>query len=130
MSCKKNILIVDDDSVFIFLSKKLFSKFAPHCNVDTCGNGKEGIERIHNCIRKKTSLPDTILLDINMPVFNGWDFLEEFILLPEDMTSKSDIYILTSSIRDDDKERSKNYYIVKEFISKPLTPEIIKRVSV
>lgn len=128
MPYKKNILIIDDDNVFIFLSKKLFSRHAGDCNVFTCGNGKEGIDFIHNKIRNKAPLPEIILLDINMPVFNGWDFLEEFILLPDEHTSRSDIFILTSSIREDDKERSKNYFIVKEFISKPLTPQIMQKI--
>lgn len=130
MSYKKNILIIDDDNVFIFLSKKFFSRHAVDCNVFTCCNGKEGIDFIHNNLRSKTPLPEIILLDINMPVFNGWDFLEEFILLPQEQISKSDIFILTSSIREDDKEKSKNYFIVKEFISKPLTPQIMQRIII
>lgn len=125
---QKNILIIDDDDVFIFLSKKLFSRYADGCNVFTCCNGKEGIDFIHNNIRTKTPLPETIFLDINMPVFNGWDFLEEFILLPQEQISKSNIFILTSSIREDDKDKSQNYFIVKEFISKPLTPEIVRKI--
>jgi CheY-like chemotaxis protein len=130
MSSNKNILIIDDDNVFIFLSKKLISRHIGECNVFTCSNGKEGIDFIHDRFRKKTPLPHTILLDINMPVFNGWDFLEEFILLPHEYISKSDIFILTSSIREYDKEKSQNYFIVKEFISKPLTPQIIERIVI
>ncbi len=73
--------------------------------------------------------PDIIFLDINMPRMDGWEFLQEFEKLPDTILNKCSVYMLTSSIDPNDIEKSKTYKTVKNFFSKPLTPEIFETFS-
>ena len=66
-------------------------------------------------------LPDAILLDLNMPVMDGWQFLDEFISLP--ITKEIHIFIMTSSIDPADIEMAGKYKVVKEYIMKPITTQ-------
>lgn len=68
-------------------------------------------------------LPGIIFLDINMPIMDAWEFLEEFEKLPALATESSRIFIVSSSVNMDDVARSKNYRSVHGFISKPIKPE-------
>lgn len=77
-----------------------------------------------NYIRNHSNEIDVIFLDLNMPVYNGWKFLEmveEYLLMP--------VYMLTSSINDQDLDRSGEYGAIKQFISKPLTVEFVKELK-
>ena len=65
-------------------------------------------------------LPDIILLDISMPVMDGWHFLEEYALLMPKMSKKNNLYMFSSSISQIDIERAKNNPLVKDYIFKPL----------
>jgi CheY-like chemotaxis protein len=73
-------------------------------------------------------LPDYILLDINMPIMNGWDFLDEYKRLSIDPLGKTKIYIISSSVFSNDINKAKSYNLVKSFISKPLSVEKIKEM--
>jgi CheY-like chemotaxis protein len=72
-------------------------------------------------------IPDVILLDLNMPVVDGWDFLEKFDAIKPSLVKEIRIFIVSSSVDEKDISRSQSYVSVKGFISKPLTPEIIRR---
>ena len=71
-------------------------------------------------------LPDIILLDINMPIMNGWDFLEKYEELEQSLRSKV-IYLLSSSENPLDQERAKDSPLISGILPKPLTKEIVLR---
>ncbi|MBK5277531.1 MAG: response regulator, partial [Bacteroidia bacterium] len=75
-----------------------------------------------------TNLPDIILLDINMPVTDGWMFLDSYRKIKTTLSKDIVIYVVTSSIDQRDIEHSKQYHEVKGFISKPLEMERIKKM--
>jgi CheY-like chemotaxis protein len=94
-----------------------------------CLNGKYAIEQLSDIQRKDPNkLPDYILLDINMPIMNGWEFLDEYKRLNLDPLGKSKIYIISSSVFSNDINKARSYPLVKDFISKPLNVEKIKEL--
>jgi len=70
-------------------------------------------------------LPDYILLDINMPIMNGWEFLDEYTRLNIDPSGKSKVFIISSSVFSNDINKARSYPLVKDFISKPLNVDKI-----
>ena len=92
-------------------------------------NGKFAIDELAEIQRQDPSkLPDYILLDINMPIMNGWEFLDEYKRLNIDPLGKSKIYIISSSVFSNDINKARSYPLVKNFISKPLSVEKIKEM--
>lgn len=122
-------MLVDDDEINNFISVKLIKKTLLNTEISTCLNGKFAIEQLLEI--KNTSpdqLPDYILLDINMPIMNGWEFLDEYIRHDIDSTGKVKIFIISSSVFNNDINKAKSYTLVKDFISKPLSVDKIREV--
>jgi len=124
-----NIMLVDDDEINNFITVKLIRKAFPDSVITTYLNGRLAIDKIKNILEYNLeNIPDYILLDINMPVMNGWEFLEEYKVLNLDPDKKITIYILSSSVFSNDVDKAKSYESVANFISKPLNLEAIKEV--
>jgi len=119
--------IIDDDPIFIFGSKILLRNngFASHYLI--CQNGKEALDVITPLIESEEGLPEVIFLDLNMPIMDGWEFLDEFGKIS--LKSEIRIYILSSSVDSRDIERAKKYSMVDGFIAKPLTDVKIKELA-
>tara|TARA_R110002051_G_scaffold65839_1_gene119479 strand:- start:23743 stop:24153 length:411 start_codon:yes stop_codon:yes gene_type:complete len=109
------ILLVDDDPVVQYLHKTLLSKFN-FPEQKFFSNGEFALDYILE--NNNQNLLFLILLDINMPVMNGWEFLEE--LKKHSIKSLVKVVILTSSIDNSDKDKAKSYHQVFEFMEKPL----------
>ncbi|GGD11260.1 response regulator [Hyunsoonleella pacifica] len=119
---KKNnlTLLIDDDPVYTLLAEKLLKSVKFSNAYITFDNGKDAIEGYKNMV-ELGKIPDTILLDLNMPVMDGWQFLDELIKLNLPIPSR--IYIVSSTIDNRDLKKVEQYECIKELISKPLTPE-------
>ena len=76
----------------------------------------------------KSLLPDVIFLDLTMPDFSGWEFLEKFEKLKGNLNKTVELYVMTSSVRESDKERSSKYGCVSSFISKPLSKQALDNI--
>lgn len=113
--------IIDDDPIHVFGAKRAIS-IANMCNsILVFNNGKDAFDKISAILKSGENLPQLILLDINMPIWDGWDFLDEFIKLP--MTKDTTIFIMTSSVDPSDQAKAKKYNQVNDFIIKPITVE-------
>ncbi|WP_370998462.1 response regulator [Mucilaginibacter sp. RCC_168] len=124
-----SVLLIDDDEINNFISIKLIKKALLNTEIMACLNGKFAIEQLTDIQRKDPAkMPDYILLDINMPIMNGWEFLDEYKRLNIDPQGKSKIYIISSSVFSNDINKAKSYPLVKDFISKPLNVEKIKEL--
>lgn len=121
-----NILLVDDDEINNFISIKLIKKTVLNTEIASCLNGKFAIDQLLS--RNIGDLPDIIFLDINMPIMNGWEFLDEFERLRIDPHRKIKIFIISSSVFSNDINKAKSYPSVVDFISKPLDMEKISEV--
>jgi CheY-like chemotaxis protein len=93
-------------------------------------NGKEGIQSI----KELNSVCDTnektlIFLDLNMPIMNGWEFLEELKNLNDTLQLSYKIFVLSSSINPDDRKKAENNPLVTGYLSKPLSIEILEQIK-
>ena len=115
----KTILIVEDNAADQFLGQAIISAKRPDVKVTVASDGEEALE----ILRSDDSLPDLILLDINMPRMNGHDFLEVF---SENNTRDIPVVVMmTSSDLEQDREKSLSYKCVKDYLLKPVKPETI-----
>jgi len=92
-------------------------------SVEVCTNGLDALEYLKSLIRASGKLPDVIFIDINMPVMDGWEFLEEYKTLQENINTPIKIYILSSSVDKNDIMRSKEYNSVIDYVIKPVYKE-------
>jgi CheY-like chemotaxis protein len=123
-----NVLIVDDDEINNFIAAKLIKKVNELSSVQTSLNGLEGINYIKSLLDNQEKMPDVIFLDINMPIMNGWEFLDEYEKIKSLVQKETSIYMLSSSVYNDDIKKAETYTSVKKFISKPLTLEKLENL--
>jgi len=115
----KNIYFIDDDPVFIYLTRRMMSSKAGF-DAKEFTDGELAIDHLRAICDKPDLLPDIIFLDLSMPVMDGWEFLEEYSQLQDNLKKKISLFIVSSSISPEEVERSKNYAVVTDFLIKPL----------
>lgn len=120
--------IIDNDPIFVFGAKRIM-EIADFCNSFMIfRDGKEAFDKLKTIIHTDGKLPDLILLDLNMPIWNGWQFLDEFIKIPIKKTIT--IYIMTSSIDPTDIEKAKKYNEISNYFVKPISLDELKQLIV
>lgn len=124
---KKNIMLVDDDKIFNFLSEKTISSLGLANEIHFATNGKQALGLLDEYKNGNIEKPDIIFLDLNMPIMNGYEFIEAFALMDLPEKSTITIVVLTSSADPNDLARAKELGI-KYYFNKPLTKEEIKRM--
>lgn len=122
----KCIMLIDDNPDDNFFHEREIKK-AFHDNIVISKNsGKAALEYLKS---GKDPLSDLILLDINMPGMNGWEFLEEYGRLSKELQGQAIIIMLTTSDNSTDMEKAKKYSMITDYITKPLTVDIIKNIT-
>lgn len=116
----KKIMIVDDSESDQFFTQRVVKRYDSDIDHVTAYDGKEALSIL------ESDNPDIILLDINMPLMNGHEFLEAYNKKGGD---KSVIVMLTSSSQELDKEKASQYPFVKDYIVKPLKEEDLKKLE-
>src|SRR6476469_3566110 len=125
---KPILCFVDNDEVYLFLMRKMIEKKYKDSKMLEFYNGLEAIEFIKENIQDIPLLPDIIFLDINMPVMDGWEFIESFTRIKHKITKPITIYMVSSSVDDADIERAKNIQEISDFICKPMTIEKVNQI--
>lgn len=118
--------IVDDDPIYVLATKKVMDIAGFSNSIMVFTNGKIALDSLHAIIKEKAQMPDVILLDLNMPVMDGWEFLDEFIKIEQ--SNKTTIFIVSSSINPEDITRAKTYENVKNYIIKPITDKALEKI--
>lgn len=118
-------LLIDDDSVCNFLNKKTLERTGFVNDIQTVLNGKEAIDLFKSYYQESRQLPDLVLLDLNMPIMDGFGFLEAFKALPSPDKENVKIIVVTSSQDPKDISRAKELGI-KQYLTKPLMEETLR----
>lgn len=121
----KSILIVDDYPLNLMVAKMLIKQHGGFDRVETCLEATRALDILRSNAEDVESLPDIILLDLNMPLMDGWQFLNEFETFKNTLKKNIVIFILSSSIAVTDQERAKLSPSVEGYLVKPLTPDML-----
>jgi CheY-like chemotaxis protein len=121
------IVIIDDDPVSHLIARKVIQNSDPNCVITRFFNPIAALEYFTQHHDNIDHLPDIIFLDLNMPVMDGWQFLEALGAVE----LKKDIYLvmLTSSVYREDKIKASQFELVNAFESKPLTTEKYRAIK-
>jgi len=126
MSKLKIACIIDDDPIFIFGLKKVMNSVDFAEEILVYKNGEDALENLIAIRNDKETLPEVILLDLNMPIMDGWQFLDEFTQVKVD--KKITVYIVSSSIDPLDYEKTKKYNHIENYIIKPVQTDDLKTI--
>jgi CheY-like chemotaxis protein len=118
-----DILVVDDSDAFIKLTRRSLEKAGVKCNIADVSNGRRALDYLVG----EEKCPDVILLDMNMPVMDGFDFLAEYEQ-GHKCLDKTLVYMLTSSIMEKDKSKAQAYSSLRAYFEKPLTSDNINQI--
>lgn len=123
----KKIWIVDDDEIYGYIINKYLLSINSNFDITIFTSGEDFIDVLNNT-KSKEDFPLVILLDINMPILNGWKILDKIIDMNLNNFDDVPIYLSSSSIAQSDQEKSKSYEIVKGFLTKPINLENLNKL--
>lgn len=114
--------IIDDDEVYVNLVKKIIDIKKLSDNLLVFKNGKEALDYFKAILNNlsQDKFPEIILLDLNMPVMDGWSFLKEFTAIKPPKNLQTTLYIVSSSIDKTEIERAKEFELVTDYLIKPI----------
>lgn len=125
MAIFKSICIVDDDELFLLVSKAIMQDENFAEQIHNFEDGRVALDYLKSI--DSTVLPEVLLLDINMPMMDGWEFMEALEKLK--IKDKMKIYITSSSINPLDLEKAEKHPFISGFISKPMDPKKLRSIS-
>lgn len=125
---KYQFMILEDDDIFTELNEKLLEISGLAENHITFDHVQKGLDYIACLIKEEKQLPDVIILDLRMPLLSGFDFLEKLKSFPQEKITSLNVYLLTSSLDDDDIAKAYTYPNVKGFYGKPLSLDKLKEM--
>ena len=127
MSRVNSIMLVEDDQITNFINERLIKKLNITPEIKVSLNGKEALVKIDECLKSNHLCPELIFLDINMPVMDGFEFLQNFQRLDFENKDRTIIVMLTTSSNSNDLEKLENLGH-KDFLNKPLTEDKLKSI--
>lgn len=124
MDLKPVFLLIEDNLIDQLVIKQLIKK-SLDSDINITNNGREGLEWLYSHQDLHQTL--IILLDIQMPIMNGFDFLEEYGKLSDEFKKENQIYVLSSTLDSDEIKKIKENNYVTEFLNKPFPIEDFKK---
>lgn len=130
-----NVLIIDDNQIDLLINQRVVKNLMPEAEIKSCISAIDAIKHLEELYNSQqiNKLPDIILLDIRMPIMDGFEFLEKLQESPSIQVKVPQVLMVTSSIDPQDVQRSNEHPLVKGFIGKPLKinalQEIIKKLN-
>lgn len=125
----KSILLVDDDEASNFLHSIFINKLEMDIEVNSATNGQEALDFVLNKGQDKIALPCMVMLDLRMPIVDGWEFIKMYEeQVPKELKEQLMIVLVTISDNEKDKERAKNNPHIVDFAQKPLSDTTFKKI--
>tara|TARA_R110002126_G_scaffold221402_1_gene366627 strand:+ start:204 stop:602 length:399 start_codon:yes stop_codon:yes gene_type:complete len=125
MAIVDHICVIDDDPICVFGIKKTMKELG-FCNkIIVYKNGLEAINGLKKLLNEAKKLPSIIFVDLNMPIMDGWEFLDVFTKIPNHNIDYISIYIISSSIDPRDMLKAKTYSAVSNYFIKPINPKAL-----
>ena len=124
--CK--LVLIDDNPIDHYIVRTMLYNNEACKQATYTFDGSMILEFIEENKSATNLLPDVIFLDLTMPNFSGWEFLDKFEKIKDSLDKQIELYVMTSSVRESDKERSSKYGCVNSFISKPLTKQVLNNI--
>lgn len=121
-------MLIDDDEPTNFINKMIINQAQCTESIKVCQTAMQALDFLKTKIDGEYPKPNLILLDINMPGINGWEFLEQYAELPISQQAEVVLVMLTTSLNPDDKERAQSIPEVSGFKNKPLSKEVIQEI--
>lgn len=117
------IALVDDDKIFQLIASRSIKATQFSGKILQFNNGGEAIQYLEDHASEESALPDLLFLDINMPLVDGWTFMEDYIDLKSRMQKPIRIYMVSSSIDPKDIERARSIRDIKDYVTKPISQQ-------
>ncbi|MBS1527028.1 MAG: response regulator [Bacteroidetes bacterium] len=120
------VILIDDDPIYHRISQIMMKEYGHAEEVISSTDGKATLNYLIENKEKEERLPDFIFVDLNMPEYSGWDFLNGYRKIYQSLAKAIKVYIVSSSVDPNDVRRSKTYSFVNSFIIKPLKKEFLQ----
>jgi CheY-like chemotaxis protein len=124
----KKFLIIDDDDIFNFLHREVINRLGNDNEVEEFSSSVEALDFIKNCVEKSITLPDYFFIDLRMPEMNGFELLDELMILPREAFKHVHIFVVTSSLDERDKQKVLEYPIVEGFKEKTINLDMLNEI--
>ncbi|MDB5022553.1 MAG: response regulator transcription factor [Mucilaginibacter sp.] len=124
----RKLIFIDDDPIDHFLMKHILRSKNYFDTTTYTIYGSLVLDYIEENKANAEKLPDVIFLDLNMPQYSGWEFLDRLQKLQSEINKEIKVYVISSSLGPADRETSSKYSFVSEFISKPVDKYEIERI--
>jgi CheY-like chemotaxis protein len=123
-----NVFVIDDDDIYQFTIGVTLKSIPQVGSINTFCDGAEALEHILAHQNEENELPDIIFLDINMPVMDGFQFMEEFNELLPKLNKNIKVYMVSSSMDPKDMKKAKRIDEISDYLVKPLNSKDIKEI--
>ena len=123
-----NFILIDDSRLDCFISEKIIKNIDSSHLVSSFSEAGEALRHIESTPARGNFNKTVILLDIQMPVMNGFDFAEAFEKLPPEQKADYAIFMVSSSTNESDRIRMGNFPSIKQLYKKPLNKEVINQL--
>ncbi|MFM2229934.1 MAG: hypothetical protein RL607_1192 [Bacteroidota bacterium] len=121
-------ILIDDDAIFNYIHEKTLRNLCPECQIKSFLSSRQALEFVVQNYSENPECIMSVFLDINMPEFNGFEFLDKLLAKIPDFMSVHSIFILTSSLNEKDKKKAAMYPELKGYLEKPLNKEQLEEI--